>query len=196
MNATNIGAHFLEDSLGRFRTIKKLGEKAIAQVPDDALLFLKLDAESNSIAVIVRHLAGNMRSRWTDFLTTDGEKADRNRDSEFVESETTREELLATWEQGWAYVFAALEPLTGEDAMRVVTIRAEPHTVVQAVLRQVEHYGYHVGQIVFLAKHLASDRWRSLSVPRGQSLAFTEKMRSAHGASRSEDEVVRMKDEG
>jgi hypothetical protein len=181
MNDTNIGAHFLEDALGRFRKIKKLGEGAIAQVPDDALLFHQLDQESNSIAVIVRHLAGNMRSRWTDFLTTDGEKTDRNRDGEFVERETTREELLATWERGWAHVFAALEPLTGEDAMRVVTIRAEPHTVVQAVLRQVEHYSCHVGQIVFLAKHLASDCWRSLSVPRGQSLAFTEKMRSEHG---------------
>jgi hypothetical protein len=181
MNDASVGAHFLEDAIGRFRKIKKLGERAIAQVPDDALLFRQLDPESNSIAVIVRHMAGNMHSRWTDFLTTDGEKADRDRDGEFVERETTRDELLATWERGWERVFAAVEALTGDDAMRTVTIRAEPHTVVQAVLRQVEHYGYHVGQIVFLAKHLASDRWRSLSVPRGQSLAFTEKMRSERG---------------
>jgi hypothetical protein len=181
MNDASVGAHFLEDAIARFRKIKKLGERAIAQVPDDALLFRQLDPESNSIAVIVRHMAGNMHSRWTDFLTTDGEKADRDRDGEFVERETTRDELLATWERGWERVFAAVEALTGDDAMRTVTIRAEPHTVVQAVLRQVEHYGYHVGQIVFLAKHLASDRWRSLSVPRGQSLAFTEKMRSERG---------------
>jgi hypothetical protein len=180
MNNADPGAHFLEDAIARFRKLKTLGERAIAQVPDDALLFHQLDPDSNSIAVTVRHLAGNMRSRWTDFLTSDGEKPDRDRDSEFVEAATTREELLATWERGWAHVFEALGPLSGEDAMRVVTIRAEPHTVIQAVLRQVEHYGYHVGQIVFLARHFASGQWASLSVPRGGSLAFTEKMRGEH----------------
>src|SRR5438128_6576072 len=130
------------------------------QVPDDAL-FSELDAESNSIAIIVKHMAGNMRSRWTDFLTTDGEKPNRNRDTEFVEPPPTRAALLAVWEEGWGHVWNALEPLREEDLGRTITIRGEAHSVMQAINRQIAHYAYHVGQIVMLAKHFRSDAWKT-----------------------------------
>jgi uncharacterized damage-inducible protein DinB len=153
---------------------KQLAEKAMAQVSDEQLL-VSLDAEMNSIALIVKHMTGNMRSRWTDFLSTDGEKPDRNRDSEFVEPPTSREALTAAWEAGWAQVFAALAPLTDADLTRTVTIRGEAHSVLQAINRQLAHYACHVGQIVFLAKQLQHANWTSLSVPRGQSAAFNQK---------------------
>lgn len=156
---------YLEEALTVFRQQKGLAERAMEQVTDEQLMFC-LDEESNSIALIVKHLAGNMRSRWTDFLTTDGEKPDRQRDSEFEAPPQTREELLAMWETGWAYVFAALTPLTGADLGRTVQIRGEAYSVMQAVNRQVAHYATHVGQIVFLAKHFRSKEWNSLSIPR------------------------------
>ena len=140
----------VEDSLSLFRYYKKLGEGAIAQVTDEQL-FVTLDPEMNSIAQIVKHMAGNLRSRWTDFLTSDGEKPDRNRDSEFEEPPSTRAALMEMWEAGWASLFGALEPLSESDAGRAVKIRGEAHSVMQAVNRQVAHYAYHVGQIVFLA---------------------------------------------
>ena len=166
---------YVKDSIGLFHYYKKLGERAMAQCPDDGL-FTTLDAESNSIAIIVKHMAGNMRSRWMDFLTTDGEKPDRNRDTEFEDAPKTRAALMELWERGWKYVFDALEPLTDADLGRTVTIRTEPHSVMQAINRQTAHYSHHIGQIVFLAKHLtakATGKWESLSVPRGQSKAFT-----------------------
>lgn len=147
----------------------------MAQCPDDAL-FTTLDAESNSIALIVKHLSGNMRSRWTDFLTTDGEKPDRNRDTEFEDPPKTRAELLELWERGWHCVFEALAPLKEEDLGRKIAIRNEPHSVMQAINRQIAHYSHHVGQILFLAKHLtvkSTGQWQSLSVPRGQSKQFS-----------------------
>ena len=146
----------------------------MAQCSDEGL-FTKIDAESNSIAIIVKHMAGNMRSRWSDFLTSDGEKPDRNRDTEFEEPPKTRATLMDLWERGWKYLFDALEPLTDADLTRSVPIRTEPHSVMQAVNRQIAHYSHHVGQIVFLAKHLtakATGKWESLSVPRGQSKQF------------------------
>jgi hypothetical protein len=144
----------------------------MAQLKDEEL-FGTLDPESNSIAVIVKHMAGNMRSRFTGFLTSDGEKPDRYRDQEFeLSSATTRADLTKWWEEGWARVFDAIESLKPEDVMRTVTIRGEPHTVLQAVNRQVAHYAYHAGQIVFLAKHFRSGKWRSLSIPRGKSEEF------------------------
>ena len=146
----------------------------MAQCSDESL-FSVIDAESNSIAIIVKHMAGNMRSRWMDFLTTDGEKPDRNRDTEFEDAPKTRAALMELWERGWKYVFDALEPLTEADIGRTVTIRTEPHSVMQAINRQVAHYAHHIGQIVFLAKHLtakATGKWDSLSVPRGQSKQF------------------------
>jgi hypothetical protein len=158
-----------------FQKIKKLGEKAIAQLSDDQL-HATIDPESNSVAILMRHMAGNMRSRWTDFLTADGEKPDRQRDGEFEDRRLPREALLAEWEDGWARLFAALAPLTDADLQRTVVIRAEPHTVYQAISRQVAHYAGHVYQILFLGKHLKGAGWTSLSVPRGQSEAFNRKM--------------------
>jgi uncharacterized damage-inducible protein DinB len=165
---------YVKDSTDLFRYYKKLGERAMAQCPDEGL-FTTLDQESNSIAIIVKHMAGNMRSRWTDFLTSDGEKPDRHRDTEFEEPPQTRAALLESWERGWKYLFDALEPLTDADLARTVTIRTEPHSVMQAINRQIAHYSHHIGQIVFLAKHLttqATGKWDSLSVPRGQSKQF------------------------
>lgn len=162
---------YLADSLDVFRNYKKLAEKAMAQVTNEQLGAV-LDPEMNSIAVIVKHMAGNMRSRWTDFLNSDGEKPGRNRDSEFVDAPTTRAALLAIWEEGWQSLFNALEPLGDEDLTRTVTIRGEAHSVMQAINRQIAHYAYHCGQIVLLAKHFKSDGWASLSIPRGQSGEF------------------------
>ena len=150
---------YLEDSLAVFRYYKTLAERAMAQVTDEQLVAV-LDPEMNSIAMNVKHMAGNMRSRWTDFLTSDGEKPDRNRDSEFVDAPPTRQALLALWEEGWQCVFGALEPLSEKDLQRTVTIRGEPHSVTQAINRQVAHYSYHCGQIVFLAKHLRASQWK------------------------------------
>src|SRR5713101_3992363 len=169
---------YSKDSIDIFRYYKKLGERAIEQCPDEGL-FAALDAESNSIAIIVKHLAGNMRSRWTHFLTTDGEKPDRNRDTEFEDAPKTRAELMALWDRGWKCVFDALDPLTDADVDRIVTIRKEPHSVMQAISRQLAHYAHHVGQILFLAKHLtvqATGKWGSLSVPRGKSAEINAKV--------------------
>ncbi len=171
-----IARHILENAIFDFRSLKKLGERAMEQLDRDQF-FATIDAESNSIAVIVKHLAGNMRSRWVDFLTSDGEKPDRNRDQEFIVDENTgREEVMQWWEQGWQYVFDAVEALQPEDVMRTVMIRQEAHTVAQAISRQTAHYATHVGQIVFLAKHLKSAEWKTLSVPRGQSEQFNKMM--------------------
>jgi uncharacterized damage-inducible protein DinB len=173
-----LNTSYLQDSIGLFHYYKKLAERAMAQCPDEAL-FITLDAESNSIAIIVKHLAGNMRSRWLDLLTTDGEKPDRNRDTEFETPPTTRAQLTEMWERGWKYVFDALEPLTEADLTRTVTIRTEPHSVMQAINRQIAHYAHHVGQILFLAKHLTftkTGKWESLSVPRGKSADMNAKV--------------------
>jgi hypothetical protein len=156
---------YVEESLARFREYKKLGEGAMAQVTDDQL-FATLDPEANSIAIVVKHMTGNMRSRWTDFLTTDGEKPDRHRDTEFENPPETREALMASWQAGWDCVFHALEPLSDADLSRRVTIRGEAHSVMQAITRQIAHYACHVGQIILLAKHYQHAHWHSLSIPR------------------------------
>jgi uncharacterized damage-inducible protein DinB len=169
---------YVKDSIGLFHYYKKLGERAMAQCPDEGL-FTTLDAESNSIAIIVKHMAGNMRSRWMDFLTTDGEKPDRNRDTEFEDPPKTREALMELWERGWKYLFDALEPLTEGELTRTVTIRTEPHSVMQAISRQLAHYAHHVGQILFLAKHLTftkTGKWESLSIARGKSAEINAKV--------------------
>lgn len=172
-----LAEYFLEDALAVFRKYKKLAEGALAQL-DDEQFFARIDAEANSVAVIVKHLAGNMRSRWTDFLTADGEKPDRDRDAEFrLEADTTRAEVLGWWEAGWRCVFEAVEPLEASDLARTVSIRGEPHTVVKAINRQLTHYAYHVGQIVLLAKHFKSGGWESLSIAPGASEAFNQSMR-------------------
>jgi hypothetical protein len=175
LNMSELAQHYIEEIRRQFRGYKRLGDGALSQLKDEEL-FVTLDPEANSVAIIVKHLAGNMRSRFTDFLTTDGEKPDRHRDQEFeLSSETTRADVLRWWESGWSCVFSAIAALKPEDVQRTVTIRGEPHTVLQAINRQVAHYAYHVGQIVFLAKHLRSKEWKSLSIPRGQSEEFNRK---------------------
>ncbi len=163
--ATEFTTSYLQDALAVLRGYKKLAEGAMAQVTDEELT-VTLDSEMNSIALVVKHLAGNMRSRWTDFLTTDGEKPDRQRDTEFVEPFTSRAELMERWEAGWDHVWRALGNLTDADLERVVTIRGERHSVMQAINRQLAHYPYHVGQVVMLAKHFRSEQWKSLTIPK------------------------------
>lgn len=174
---------YLEDSLSLFRYYKTLAERAMEQVTDEQLVAV-LDPEMNSIALIVKHMAGNMRSRWTNFLSSDGEKPDRNRDSEFLEPAMTREALMKEWDSGWNCLFCALEPLTDADVDRTVTIRGEAHSVMQAVNRQIAHYAHHVGQIVFLAKHLQHADWKSLSIPRSASANFSERVASGKASQR------------
>jgi len=161
-----IEQHLLDDCLVQLRKLKTQAENAMAQIDDEQFVAL-IDPDANSIAVIVKHVAGNMRSRWTDFLTTDGEKPDRDRDSEFeTQSEDTRAALLARWEDGWSRLLAAISALRPDDLRKTVTIRGEPHTVVQAINRQMSHYSAHVGQIVLLAKHFAGPAWQTLSMPK------------------------------
>lgn len=170
--ANEILQDYLDDARKAMRAYKKLAEKALDQLKDDEY-FITLDEESNSVAVVMKHMAGNIFSRWTDFLTTDGEKPNRNRDYEFViGADTTREDVRDYWERGWQCVFAALDPLQIEDLDKRVFIRAEEHTVVQAINRQLMHYAYHVGQIVFLAKHFRAADWHSLSIPRNRSVGL------------------------
>ncbi len=168
---------YLEDSIELFRQYKSLAERALAQASDRQLLE-SLDEESNCIAAIVKHMSGNMRSRWTDFLESDGEKPDRLRDTEFVDPPATREALLAAWEAGWTCLFEALSGLSEADLSRTVKIRGEAHSVMQAIHRQVAHYAYHCGQIVFLAKHLSHREWTALTVPRGRSEEFTRRVKA------------------
>ncbi|MFY9647997.1 MAG: DUF1572 family protein [Terriglobales bacterium] len=166
---TDLATHYLEEIKRQFRGHKRMGEAAMAQL-EDKDFFITLDPESNSVAALIKHIAGNARSRFTDFLTRDGEKPDRFRDQEFeISAKTTRAEIQDWWEQGWSHVFSALDSLKPEDLQRTVTIRQEPHTVMQALNRSLAHYAQHIGQIVFLAKHLRSNAWKTLSIPRGKS---------------------------
>ena len=179
-----LAAAYLADVAARFGALRSLAERAVAQV-DDAALFAALDPQSNSIATVMKHMAGNLRSRFTDFLTTDGEKPDRDRDAEFErEAEDTRASILAHWAEGWGALSDALDALRPADLLREVTVRGEPHTVLQALSRQLAHQAQHAGQIVLLAKHHAGPRWETLSVPRGRSAAFTRELRErqSHGA--------------
>jgi len=172
MSSEAIIQNYHQDAVKAMRAYKKLAEKAIAQLKDEEF-FVTLDEEANSVAVVMKHIAGNAISRWTDFLTSDGEKPDRHRDMEFViEAQTTKDDVLAYWERGWKCVFDAIEPLTPADFEKTVLIRGETHTIVQAINRQLMHYAYHIGQIVFLAKHFRSAEWTSLSIPRNRSAEF------------------------
>jgi|SRR5450432_1699110 hypothetical protein len=174
---------YVDDSVSLFRFYKKMAEGAMEQVSDEQL-FATLDQEMNSIAIIVKHMSGNMRSRWTNFLTSDGEKPDRNRDTEFVDPSATRADLMRAWNEGWEKLFEALTPLSDADIGRTVTIRGEPHSVMQAINRQVAHYAYHCGQIVFLAKHFQASEWKSLSVPRNKSAEFNRKVLAGEASQR------------
>ena len=175
IDMTDIAAHYLDEARRQMRGHKHMAEAAMAQLADEEF-FVTIDPESNSVAILVKHLAGNMRSRFTDFLTSDGEKPDRFRDREFeINADTRRTDVLKWWEDGWSRVMASIESLKPEDVMRTVTIRGEPHTVLQAINRQIAHYAQHTGQIVFLAKHLKSGDWKTLSIPRGKSEEFKMK---------------------
>ena len=165
----------LRDLVTMFRMYKALGEKAMAQIPTDAAFGSMLDPDSNSVAIIVQHIAGNLRSRYRDFLTSDGEKPDRNRDGEFeVHEPVTRDGVLSMWNEGWAVALASLDALTPADLEKTITIRGEPFLVIEALNRSVTHTAYHVGQIVYLARHLAAPNWTSLSIPKGQSAEFSK----------------------
>lgn len=162
---------YLKSARRQFEYYRQLGEKAMAQLAD-AQLFLQLNEETNSIAVIVKHLWGNMLSRWTDFLTTDGEKSWRERDAEFVNDLDSRASLMKRWQEGWDCLFAALDSISDNDLERIIYIRNEGHTVLEAINRQIAHYSYHIGQMVFLAKMLRNDQWQTLSIARNQSAGY------------------------
>jgi uncharacterized damage-inducible protein DinB len=181
--AHKFSTSYLEDSISLFRYYKKMTEGAIEQVSDDQL-FATLDEEMNSIAIIVKHMTGNMRSRWTNFLSSDGEKPDRNRDTEFVQPPSTRADLMQSWNSAWEKLFEALTPLSDADLARTVTIRGEAHSVMQAINRQIAHYAYHCGQIVFLAKHFKASEWKSLSLPRNKSAEFNRRVLSGEASQR------------
>jgi Protein of unknown function (DUF1572) len=174
---------YVEDSLALLQQYKKITERAMEQLTSEQL-YATLDPEMNSIAVIIKHMTGNMRSRWKDFLTTDGEKPDRDRDSEFVDPPPTRDALMKLWDDGWAYVFGALEPLSDADLSRSVTIRGEPHSVMQAINRQIAHYSCHCGQIIFLAKHLQHENWSSLTIPRKGSADYNRRVLNGEASQR------------
>ena len=168
----DVRAACLKDVIRTFRNYKTLAERAMAQTPDEALL-TELDANSNSIAIVVKHIGGNLRSRFRDFLTTDGEKPDRNRDAEFeLPAPASRADVMRWWDEGWSAALGALDSLTPDDLMRTVHIRGEAFLVVEALNRSVTHTAYHVGQIVYLARHFAGSNWTSLSIPKGQSAGF------------------------
>ncbi len=183
----DLGAEYLRDLIEQFEKLKGLAEKAAARVTDEEF-FRAIDSASNSLAVICQHVGGNLRSRWLNFLTSDGEKPDRNRDAEFeLQPGATRAEVTAVWENGWRVLLSELRALTPADLTRDVFIRGERHSVVQAANRSFQHTAYHVGQIVFLARHLRADDWQSLSVPKGQSAAFNQKAWGTRAASGRED---------
>lgn len=176
MDNESLGKNYLQSCIKEFRNLKLLCEKSFAQIKDEDY-FWSPDDESNSIAIIVRHLSGNMISRWTDFLNSDGEKDYRNRDEEFEKIfYTDKDDIISRWEKGWKCLFDALESLNENDLMKEVFIRKEKHTVTEAINRQLAHYGYHAGQIVYIAKHTGSNNWKSLTIPRGKSKEFNDKM--------------------
>ena len=178
--------NYQTDAIRSFHNYKKMAERAIGQVSDEEF-FALINAEANSIALIVKHIAGNLRSRWTDFLTTDGEKDFRNRDTEFELIGDTRESLMQSWESGWQTLFENIEPLTVEDFSRTVTIRGQRHTMIEAINRQMTHYAYHIGQIVLLAKHFKSADWKTLSVPKNKSAEFNQFLAEKQAAGQTSD---------
>jgi hypothetical protein len=178
MTSFDLRQHYLEEAVRQFRGYKRLADGAIQQLKDEEL-FVTLDPESNSIAILVKHIAGNIHSRFTDFLTSDGEKPDRHRDQEFeMTPSTSRAEIMRWWEQSWELLFSTIQSLSPADLERTVTIRAEPHTVLQAINRSLAHHASHIGQIIFLAKHLRSNEWKTLSIPRGKTEEVNAQMRA------------------
>lgn len=171
----NLGKEYLKIVMDRFQGIKTLGDKTINQLSEQELHWT-YNNESNSVAVIVKHVSGNMISRWTDFLTTDGEKADRNRDQEFIDDISATSDIVTYWEKGWKILFDTLHDLDEWDLIKQVSIRGENHLVMEAIERQVAHYAYHVGQIVYIGKQLKGVNWESLSIPKGKSEEYLKEM--------------------
>ncbi len=171
-----LAENYLRSCIKEFKGLKELGEKTFSQIKDEDF-FWSPDEESNNIAIIVRHLSGNMISRWTDFLTTDGEKENRNRDEEFERLfYTDKDDVIFRWEKGWKCVFVAIDALAEEDLLKEVFIRKQKHSVIEAINRQLAHYAYHIGQIVYIGKYIESTSWKSLSIPRGKSKEFNDKL--------------------
>lgn len=181
--------NYLSDAIASFRNYKKLAERAIEQISDEEF-FRQIDEESNSIAIIIKHIAGNLKSRWTDFLTTDGEKDFRDRDSEFIAESETRESLMRFWEEGWQILFNELGSLKAEDFEKKITIRQQPHSICEAINRQLAHYAYHIGQITFLAKHFRASEWKTLSVPKNKSAQFNNFMAENKADKRKQVELA------
>ncbi|MEK7723374.1 MAG: DUF1572 family protein [Acidobacteriota bacterium] len=181
--------NYLSDAIASFRNYKKLAERAIEQISDEEF-FKQIDEESNSIAIIVKHIAGNLKSRWTDFLSSDGEKDFRDRDSEFIAEGDTRETLMEFWEENWQILFSELGALKADDFEKTITIRQQPHTVCEAINRQLTHYSYHIGQITFLAKHFRSSEWKTLSVPKNKSAQFNTFMAENKDEKRKQVELA------
>ena len=180
---SDAATHYLEEARRQLRGHKRMGEGAMSQLRDEEF-FVTIDPEANSVAILVKHLAGNMRSRFSDFLTSDGEKPDRDRDQEFIDSHESVEQLVSIWQKGWHALFHTLDHLSVDNLMKTIYIRREPHTVIQAINRQLAHYVYHCGQIVLLAKHYQSEKWRSLSVPRGKSGSFNRQVAAGEASQR------------
>jgi hypothetical protein len=176
----NTGETFLSSMTTAFQSQKRNAEKAVQQLPDEKL-HVPLDANTNSVCVIMKHMAGNLQSRFSDFLTTDGEKQDRNRDGEFIDEQATRDAIMAHWEAGWSVLFDTLASLRPEDLAKTIMIRHEPYIVLDALLRALAHQAYHVGQIVQLARFLAKDDWQTITIPRGGSQTFNRDMKAKHG---------------
>lgn len=190
MSEEDVATAYLIDALNNFRSYKKLAEEALSQISEEEI-FRVIDPDANSIAILIKHMAGNMRSRWTDFLNSDGEKPDRHRDREFeIDPATTRADVMRWWEDGWRCVFEAIVPLTSGDLQRNVLIAGREHTVMQAITRQLLHYAGHVNQIVLLAKHFRGQEWNSLSIPKGQSETFAREFEKKHAA-RSQATVIK-----
>lgn len=181
--------NYLSDAIASFRNYKKLAERALEQISDEEF-FKQIDEESNSLAIIVKHIAGNLKSRWTDFLTADGEKDFRDRDSEFIAEGDTRESLMEFWEESWQILFKELGALEAEDFAKTITIRQQPHTICEAINRQLTHYSYHIGQVTFLAKHFRSSEWKTLSVPKNKSAQFNSFMSENKGDRRKQVELA------
>jgi hypothetical protein len=174
-----ISKEYLNVILARFQSVKQLGDKTFGQLTDEELHWSSNDA-SNSIAIIVKHMSGNMLSRWTDFLTRDGEKPDRKRDEEFVDTLSSKTDIAAAWEKGWDTLFDAIGALNEDDLLKIITIRGENHSVIDAIERQLAHYSYHVGQIVYIGKEIKNKSWESLSIPAGKSEEYLQEMLDKH----------------
>lgn len=175
----SIGKEYLNSVLDKFKEVKSLGEKTINQLSADDINWA-YNGESNSVAVIVKHLSGNMISRWTDFLTSDGEKAYRDREKEFIGDISSKEELMKIWDKGWDILLGTISSLNEDELLKIVFIRGEGHTVIEAIERQVAHYAYHIGQIVYIGKQIKNNQWESLSIPKGKSTEYLQQMLDKH----------------